>query len=287
MNKTLDLYAIERKTSNPRSQINWKPGQKELIADLYINQGLGYRAIGKLFNTEFHYNTIKRIVESHGGSIRTIREAKQESQINSNVFKTIDSKEKAYWLGFLEADGCVYKGYTKITLQKRDYNHLIKFQKFLNTNNSVKIIKHNNKEYCTISTGNQTIYEDLIRLGCVERKSLILKPCLEVPTQYIFDYIRGYWDGDGGLSYSQKNNRWQAYCTSTKEMLDFFVQQLNLNTKPFLEHRCKQTYRIHFNGRINVYNKMSLLYKNANIFLDRKYQLFLKLQESMLQNKTR
>ena len=70
-------------------------------------------------------------------------------------------------------------------------------------------------------------------------------------------------------------------------MLDFFVQQLNLNTKPFLEHRCKQTYRIHFNGRINVYNKMSLLYKNANIFLDRKYQLFLKLQESMLQNKTR
>ena len=67
-------------------------------------------------------------------------------------------------------------------------------------------------------------------------------------------------------------------------MLNFFIKQLNLNVKPFLDHKCNNTYRIHFNGRINVYNKMSLLYKNANIFLDRKYQLFLQLQETMLQH---
>ena len=284
MNNDLDLYVIERKTSNPRSQINWKPGQKELIADLYINKKMGYKAIGKLFNTELHYNTIKRIVESYGGSIRTIREARQSPQINSNIFKTIDSEEKAYWLGFLEADGCVYKGYIKISLQKRDYEHLIKFKNFINAINKIIITKNNNKEYCTIIIGNKTIYEDLIKLGCVEKKSLTLKPYEKIPQKYIFDYIRGYWDGDGGISYSKKSNRWQAYCTSTKEMLNFFIKQLNLNVKPFLEHKCNNTYRIHFNGRINVYNKMSLLYKNANIFLDRKYQLFLQLQETMLQH---
>ena len=283
MKEELDLYVIERKTSNPRSQINWKPGQKELIAKLYIEDKLGYKQIGKLFGEKLHYNTIKRIVESHGGQIRTIRESKQQPGLFIDAFKKIDTEEKAYWLGFLSADGCVHDGYVKITLQQKDYGHLEKFKSFLNFKGQIKTYNYKEHQYCSIAIGNRTLYEDLIKLGCCERKSLILKPCVFIPEEYIFDYIRGYWDGDGGISYSEKSNRWQAYCTSTKEMLDFFVKKMEINTKPFLEHRCKNTYRIHFNGRINVYKKMFLLYNDATIYLDRKKQLFDKLQKTMLQ----
>lgn len=283
MNNELDLYVIERKTSNPRSQINWKPGQKELIAKLYIEDKLGYKQIGKKFGEKLHYRTIKRIVETYGGKMRTIRESHQQPGLFVDAFKKIDTEEKAYWLGFLSADGCVHKGYVKISLQQKDYNHLEKFKKFLNFKGQIRTSTLQGKQYCHISIGNQTLYEDLIKLGCCERKSLILKPCLAVPEEYIFDYIRGYWDGDGGISYSKKGNRWQAYCTSTKEMLDYFVEKMELNTKPFLEHRCKETYRIHFSGRIVVYKKMSLLYDNATIFLDRKKQLFDNLKKTMLQ----
>lgn len=279
----LDLYVIERKTSSPYSQIIWKNGQKELIADLYINHGLGYRAIGKLFGEKIHYNTIKRIVESHEGKIRTIRESRCQEGLNKDIFKTIDTSEKAYWLGFLSADGCIHNGYITINLQERDKEHLEKFKKFLNSKNKVKTFTQKNKKYCSITIGNCTLCEDLISLGCVENKTLILKPCNKVPEEFIYDYIRGYWDGDGGISYSEKNNRWQAYCTSTKEMLEFFIKKMNINTNPFLEHNCSHTYRIHFNGRINVFKKMSLLYENSTIHLDRKKKLYLNLKETMLQ----
>ena len=29
--------------------------------------------------------------------------------LNKEYFKNIDTEEKAYWLGFIAADGCVYK----------------------------------------------------------------------------------------------------------------------------------------------------------------------------------
>ena len=135
-----------------------------------------------------------------------------------------------------------------------------------------------------IAIGSKKLAEDLKKLGCTERKSLTLTPNKKIPENLVYAYIRGYWDGDGGLSYSAKNNRWHAYCTSTKEMLNFFIEKMQINTTPFLEHRCSKTYRISFNGRINVYKKMSLLYDNATIFLDRKRELYLKLKETMLQH---
>lgn len=283
MNDELDLYVIKRKTSSPMSHILWKPGQKELIAKLYIEDGLGYRQISKKFGENLHYNTIKRIVEAYGGKIRTVRESREQPGLFSTAFQKIDTEEKAYWLGFLSADGCVHDGYVLIALQEKDIGHLEKFKAFLNFKGKIRTYQQNGHSYCSIYVGNRTLYEDLIKLGCCERKSLILKPCQKIPEKYIFDYIRGYWDGDGGISYSHKNNRWQAYCTSTLEMLNFFIEKMNLSTKPFLEHRCKQTYRIHFNGRINVYNKMSLLYDNATIYLDRKKKLYEKLKSTMLQ----
>lgn len=55
---------------------------------------------------------------------------------NDNIFSLIDTEEKAYWLGFLYADGYIRKGennHISIVLQQRDINHLVKFKKFLNS----------------------------------------------------------------------------------------------------------------------------------------------------------
>ena len=126
--------------------------------------------------------------------------------------------------------------------------------------------------------------DDLKKNGCVEKKSLILEP-QKIKEEFYMDWIRGLWDADGGISYIKKSNRWQSCLTSTKNVCNFFIEQLDINTKPFLEHRCSNTYRVQFNGRLNVLDKMNKIYKNdsAIIYLDRKYKLYKELLKTTLQ----
>lgn len=77
--------------------------QIETIINLYNNQE-SLNEIGKTFNVS--RNVIKRILEE---SKIEIRKRTQKHKGNYSIFETIDNSEKAYWLGFLAADGCNYR----------------------------------------------------------------------------------------------------------------------------------------------------------------------------------
>ena len=80
---------------------------------------------------------------------------KSKYNYDHDFFEVIDSEEKAYWLGFFYADGCVSinketnSGECCIKLYKGDYRHLQKFNKSLNGNIPVlfetSICTYNNK----------------------------------------------------------------------------------------------------------------------------------------------
>lgn len=74
------------------------------------------------------------------------------SKIDENIFNKIDTEEKAYWLGFLYADGYVSKNRNNIelSLSSIDKNHIIKFNKFMKGDSSLiktKYTKLNNKVF--------------------------------------------------------------------------------------------------------------------------------------------
>ena len=52
---------------------------------------------------------------------------------NRHIFDNIDNEEKAYWLGFIVADGYLNldKHMLRIKLGNKDKRHLIKFIKFI------------------------------------------------------------------------------------------------------------------------------------------------------------
>ena len=57
-----------------------------------------------------------------------------KKKINENIFEIIDTEEKAYWLGFLYADGCIASGERsdiELSLQLLDKEHLQKFKDFI------------------------------------------------------------------------------------------------------------------------------------------------------------
>jgi hypothetical protein len=69
---------------------------------------------------------------------------------NENYFEKIDTEEKAYWLGFITADGSINLGYGKqkfyqlhINLKGGDYSHLEKFQKAIERNAILKKVESN------------------------------------------------------------------------------------------------------------------------------------------------
>ena len=75
----------------------------------------------------------------------------RKHKVNEKYFDKINSQEKAYWLGFLWADGSIYKTATRssgnnrlnITQQKSEIDHLKKFKKSINCDYDIKVKKTN------------------------------------------------------------------------------------------------------------------------------------------------
>ena len=66
--------------------------------------------------------------------------------LNENFFETIDTEDKAYWLGFIYADGYITKSKTGqhnlgIKLSIKDLAHLQKFALDIKTNKPIGIYK--------------------------------------------------------------------------------------------------------------------------------------------------
>ena len=77
-----------------------------------------------------HLNRTKAAIDL---KINRLELKKEKYTYNHNYFENIDTKEKAYWLGFIYADGNVNKaGSTlRINLQGKDHLHLAKFNKHI------------------------------------------------------------------------------------------------------------------------------------------------------------
>ncbi len=87
--------------------------------------------------------TIRRIMKTLG--LKGYSIGTRDFKLNSNIFDIIDDEFKAYWLGFLLADGCIAKsGGTrrsiKLSIQDRDKQHLLDYSVFINYKG--KLYKH-------------------------------------------------------------------------------------------------------------------------------------------------
>lgn len=91
----------------------------------------------------------------------------------------------------------------ELALKLLDCKHLYKFKTFIEAKRDIKIETSKVKR-CRFSVSSKHLKSQLIKLGCTPQKSLTLKfPTKEqVPDDYIIPFIRGYYDGDGILTYS-------------------------------------------------------------------------------------
>lgn len=193
--------------------------------------------------------------------------------INSNIFNVIDTEDKAYWLGFLYADGCVSdKNNIELTLKLSDEKHIQKFKEFLSF--CGKIYKDNYRVRLCFKDMN--IGENLKSLGCVPRKSLILTfpNNNQVPYYLINHFIRGYFDGDGSINDPKKCSMGISMI-GTKSFLYSVLENYNIEPNMSVKNSkgSEHVFQFQLTGK-KARIILREIYKNATIFLDRKKERY-------------
>lgn len=210
-----------------------------------------------------------------GFKAKPMSELKRKYNLNRSFFNKIDTEEKAYWLGFLYADGYIHqsRGEIKIQLANKDIELLEKFNKSLSSNYPILYYKANAEIlYPRILITCKELVNDLIKLGCTQAKSHTLNfpTNKQVPKHLIHHFIRGYFDGDGGFSKSSIN------FTGRELFLNTIHEKMNC--KSYIYFRIRHPERKNDIGSSTytgtdiklIYN---YLYSNATIYLERKKEI--------------
>lgn len=127
---------------------------------------------------------------------------KRHPNLIINYFEKIDTKEKAYWLGFLYADGYITKDYKSLRLHLSVKDE-ITFDKFLLTIGANTALKKYYGPYKTsgksvqINITNLEFVSNLVKLGCTNKKSLTIRFPLLNSHELNLAFMLGYYDGDG------------------------------------------------------------------------------------------
>lgn len=211
-----------------------------------------------------------------------------------HYFDVIDTEEKAYWLGFMTADGWISKndvgnaGVIGIELQYNDINHLRKFNKSINGNYKITdrwracpISTNPDKlnHICVIRVFSIIMYDSLEKLGFSNNKSYDFT----IPTirnDLIRHYLRGYFDGDGCFCLSNKSFG-VGFITASMLLKDGIIDicknaGIDIHDYSYVNEYGKIMYTPQVTKNSEKIKLLDYIYKDATIYLDRKYKKYLK-----------
>lgn len=200
-------------------------------------------------------------------------------KINENYFEIIDTEHKAYWLGFLMADGYMNLNQKSfgICLKKTD-DYIIK--EFLNDINYNGSITYSDKD-ARIDICSVKMCKDLINLHISPRKSGCEVVPDQVPDHLLKHFVRGFFDGDGSIPNNQKSLTF-FLCSSSYNILedinDVFKRKFDFSysIKRRTENDRKKRFYNYSAYGDNAKNIFNWIYEDATICLLRKYDIYLK-----------
>lgn len=233
---------------------------------------------------------LKRKINNHW----TVVKKRNKYNFDESYFDVIDTEHKAYWLGFLMADGYILskrKGKRKnesqsfgFAISVKDMEMFDYFKKDLQAENPVNIYRNTTTSfgddfsYGRILLTSQHAVDSLKSHGIVENKTFVTEmPALS--EELIPHFIRGYSDGDGSVTRDINNRVSWAFC-GTKELLTSFQEYFGTNYKlsQRFPERHNNNWTLKISGWTNVPRLLDIVYKDATIYLKRKYDKYVEIQ---------
>jgi hypothetical protein len=151
--------------------------------------------------------------------------------VDQYFFDEINTEEKAYWLGFITADGCITAKAHALTinLKAADAGHLEKLRLALSSDSPIR--PSGSGRSCGGIVRWQANSVPLVRalaiLGITPRKSATAVPW-DGPEHLMPHYWRGMVDGDGGISFTRNRPgsplQWSIHLTGSRACVEGFAK---------------------------------------------------------------
>ena len=267
---------------------NFTQEEESKIVDLY-NSGIGITSICKIIQCS--PIPTRNILKKHGIKIRNKEEAheSQKMGIDENYFDVIDNQDKAYILGLLITDGnnCIYESSMKpsyhvhITLKDNDRAILDRIKEKMQIERKIRIItrKSDGKSYARLEIKNKHISLRLNELGIVQNKTFKTTFPDYLSENLIPHFIRGVLDGDGCIpkklnivSFAGSTGFITGLAKVIEDKIGYTAHVVNIKHSPGIS----SIAIAELHSRIGLLN---WIYKDADLKLERKYNLYLQMLE--------
>lgn len=222
------------------------------------------------------YNTIKR------NNLEYRYPGNRRIQFNTRYFMTLDDEHKAYWIGFLFADGSIQRTDKKVlqpnrlslSVNEQDVSVIEKFADDIDMSHDN--IRHyyarqgyKPGNFACVYCNSVDMVNDLISHGfTLLKKDRSILPCL--PKELQNHFVRGYFDGDGSISSSEFNITSEGNIVPL--IYEILVKECSLSRTKI--SYTKNSYRIRWGGRDSMEKIGTYLYENATVYLERKFVKF-------------
>jgi intein-encoded DNA endonuclease-like protein len=237
----------------------------EKIIELY-NKGMYTTDIEKMLN-------LKRGIASYVLRKQGIdlRHRGPKSKIgNEEFFDVIDNELKAYFLGWIMADGNISitdgQYSLKIHISLKDRELIDKFLVSINSSNKTNVKQEGNPSYY-VSLTSVHMCKSLINLGVTPRKSGKEPFPNQIPSNLYPHFIRGVFDGDG---ITCTGNSPRSGFVGSKHMLDRIIEIINTPDRKLIQNNKNKDIYYFLGGKSFSRKLYEFLYKDSTIWLQRK-----------------
>lgn len=239
-----------------------------LVLDGYVTKGI-YALARDLRTSTWR---VTRLLREAGVKIR-VKGRPRTYTHDEHYFDSIDTEAKAYWLGFIFADGCVTTNRLIVNLAEVDAGHLHKLRTALSAENPVRVGVRSSGfgaggRLASFRLQSRALISALTRHGVVPRKSLTATPPTLAPA-LTRHFWRGVVDGDGHVCRSGR--ALVVGLTGSRETCDVFATWVRGITDATARVRPNNTvWGYTVSGSHLPIKLLAVLYEGATVVLDRK-----------------
>lgn len=267
-------------------QYRLSKADKEKLCAMYGEGIYTFKDLSDIF--AISPTAIKGLLNRRGYIAKPQSELQRKYTLNESFFDHI-GEVQAYFLGILYADGYndTDRNAINLSLKESDADILTRLNIEIGSNRPLQFINakkynDNNSNQRRLVISSKKISTRVAELGCTKNKTFTIKYPEWITPAMSNHFVRGYFDGDGCIMDTSVNIVGTLdFCDG---LADIFMGIGILN--PYIRARHKERGHnirmIEVSGRRQCKILLDWVYKDATIYLHRKYEKYQELLSSII-----